>query len=303
MMRRNTEHRLLPCLCKRHLHATEYSSLTRHHHTMFTIRTITNDEDILSPPLRHVNFGGDNAVRTVSTRTRQAWLLLPDVAEDGESALNYDQPNQTFGKLARGLQDKSEDEIATFHNPDTATIHTALRDTAYWMWNHVFWDVSNFLGEVNCATGSFKPPAHSVIPVNYEDDTRQEGELGRLVRVHEMELDCHILIAPVFMDAGVTVRLLFRADAPPTITEEEIAGHEHSITFDASELQRVDAANIDGGFYNEQSIYWVKTGRKASVYLGGDYGKPRSGLAAVLVFGKYSMGNPALSPSTVEDTS
>jgi hypothetical protein len=243
---------------------------------MFSSRRLvgSSDEEIFNPPFRCVDYGNDPAVHTVSTRLRQAWLLRPELAGD----VDFSDPTKGAGKMIRAIQNSSEQELVSMRNQDKETVHTGLRDSIYHMWNHVFWDASKFLAEVNCNTGMFQPPAEEVLTVQYpvDEDLKTCGGTS-LVRVQVLELDTNILLSPIFVDSGVKMRVVAGAEEQMTVEENEL--HE-------STCFAIDTTKTDGD-WNESYICWVGSGRRIQIYLGGDFDKSRSGVAAVFVRGNY----------------
>lgn len=250
---------------------------------MYTTRHVTGDtiEEMLNPPLRSIQYGGHPAVNTVSTRLRQAWALRPELAGDVANFSAARVTNEAIKEMIHNLHVAlNEGEMEAMRNPDKDTAHTPLRDALYYMWNHVFYDVSRFLSEVNCGTGIFQPPAEEVQPIEYPECEGNWAD-GILARVQELEFDTHVLVSPMFVDPGVKIKVLVGAESNPTITDNESHdGDPSSFEIDATETE---------GIWNKPEIWWVKAGQRIQIYLGGNFDKSRCGLAAVFVIGKYTV--------------
>lgn len=243
---------------------------------MFTIRNFTGGtlDEMLSPPLRVVDYGNDRAVITVSTRLRQCWRLRPDWPE-GEG---FSDTNGGISKMIHSIQDASKDALESGRNPDNDTIHTPLRDATYHTWNHVFWDVSKFLAEVNCNTGTFTPPAHEVVVLNYPTNGQTWDE-SMYAHAQTMEVgDQAMLISPIFVDVGLKLRLTTGTEVKCPSSEEELQSTAH-FAVDATTEEKFD---------EEFKICWVKSGEVVQMYIGGHCDGSRKGVAAVFVCGKYT---------------
>uniref|UniRef100_A0A8H7TNK7 Uncharacterized protein n=1 Tax=Bionectria ochroleuca TaxID=29856 RepID=A0A8H7TNK7_BIOOC len=244
-------------------------------HTIRTLSGSTHDE-ALDPPHRSVNYDDDGAVRTVTTRSRQIWLCRPEAFDFDDGTFSNPNPGEAFGRIARFIQNLPDEELAALKNLDTSSVHTPLRDMVYWMWNHVFWDVARFLSEVNCNTGTFRPPAHEVLAINYLETPI---EVGRMQRVAQLQSDCNIMIGAVYVAPGV--RLRFLVGQPDQ--ESFMASRFNSDAFGPDIL--FDSTKVTG-CYNEPYVHWIRRNRNIQVFLEGQPDQPIGGLAAVFVYGK-----------------
>ncbi|CAH0041700.1 unnamed protein product [Clonostachys rhizophaga] len=245
---------------------------------MHTIRTLggsTRDE-ALDPPHRPVNYDDDGAVRTVTTRSRQIWLCRPEAFDFDDGTFSNPNHGEAFGRIARFIQNLPEEELVALENLDTSSVHTPLRDMVYWMWNHVFWDVARFLSEVNCNTGTFRPPAHEVLAINYPETPIEAGKMQRVTR---LQSDCNIMMGAVYVAPGVRLRFLVgQPDRESFMTSEF-----DSDAFGPDVL--VDATKVTG-CYNEPYVHWIRRNRNIQVFLEGRPDQPKGELAVVFVYGK-----------------
>ncbi|VUC24902.1 unnamed protein product [Clonostachys rosea] len=245
---------------------------------MHTIRTLSGAtfDEALDPPHRSVNYDDDGAVRTVTTRSRQIWLCRPDAFDFDDSTFSTPSKGEAFSRIVRFIQDLPSDELAALKNPDTSSVHTPLRDMVYSMWNHVFWDVAQFLVEVNCNTGTFCPPAHEVLAISYPETPIENGKMQR---VAQLQSGCNIMVGAVYVAPGV--RLRFLVGQPDR--ESFMASGFDSDAFGPDVL--VDATKVTG-CYNEPYVHWIRRNRSIQVFLEGLPEEPEGGLAAVFVYGK-----------------
>ncbi|CAH0056105.1 unnamed protein product [Clonostachys solani] len=245
---------------------------------MHTIRTLSGStrDEALDPAHRSVNYDDDGAVRTVTTRSRQIWLCRPEAFDFDDSTFSNPDTGEAFSRIIRFIQDLPGEELTALKNPDTSSVHTPLRDMVYDMWNHVFWDVAQFLGQVNCNTGTFCPPAHEILAISYPETP---VEVGRMQRVAQLQSDCNLMIGAVYVAPGVRLRFLVGQPDQESFMESTF----NSEAFGPDVL--VDATKVTG-CYNEPYVHWVRRNRNIQVFLEGQPDQPKGGLAAVFVYGK-----------------
>ncbi|KAH7058903.1 hypothetical protein B0J12DRAFT_696576 [Macrophomina phaseolina] len=216
------------------------------------------------PPFRTVNYADDGPVLTVSTRLRQAWVSSPSLitstnqtlplppspstAQDGDT----DTTPFDITTILRAVGSASPADLRRLRNSDNEELHTPLRDAVYYNWNHVFWDVARFLGEVAVGAGHLHPPAEGVFAMGWK-----AGE--------ERVFETNILLAPTFVEEGVRVRF-------------DVGNRAGSgIVFDATGVR---------GVYNETVVHWIRKGERIKLCLEGEMKGSRCGVAAVFVYGK-----------------
>lgn len=65
--------------------------------------------------------------------------------------------------------------------------------------NHLYYDIGNFLPEVNCALGHHHPPSHSSFALSYPLDTSTQDVIKTF--------DTNVTILPAFLDRDVEVKI------------------------------------------------------------------------------------------------
>ncbi len=166
------------------------------------------------------------------------------------------------GAFIAASHNRSEEERrAVSQNPSKEDIHTPWRREIYHQWNHVFYDVANFLASVGPGTGHLHPPAHSAFALTYPV-ADGEGE------TKEMVWDNNVLVIPAHLEPGVSVRM-------STIKED---GEEKTLgTFNAS---------------STADIWFIKKETSVRFFVEGEYENVRGGVAAVLVCGRLDLNCP-----------
>ncbi|KAJ7584775.1 hypothetical protein C8J56DRAFT_892507 [Mycena floridula] len=149
---------------------------------MYCIRTLDGEslQEQFFPPFRKINFGDDSAVMTVSSLLPYAWNSIPT-------------DNSTIANFMRDTSYLSDAEREALPSNPDLTIHTKWRDDVYRHWNHVYYDVMNFLQEAAPGVGHLHPPSHDVLPVPYQTQTKK--------------WDTSVLLIPTYLVPGVKVRL------------------------------------------------------------------------------------------------
>jgi hypothetical protein len=220
---------------------------------MYTGRTLDGSpEDLISPSFRLVNFSDEGAIVLVSTHLRHAWTAAPG-ADVGAGAVG--------AFIAASHNRSAEERRAVPQNPNKEDIHTPWRDEIYHQWNHVFYDVANFLASVGPGIGHLHPPAHNAFALKYPV-ADGEGEVRRMVWDH------NVLVIPAHLEQGVSVRMsMIKEDG-----EEKTLG-----TFNES---------------NPADIWYIKNGTRVRFFVEGEYENVRGGVAAVLVCGRLDLTCP-----------
>ncbi|KAJ5101725.1 hypothetical protein NUU61_003947 [Penicillium alfredii] len=213
--------------------------------------------DITGMVLRKVNFAGDGPQVTTTTLLRLAWTHLPPSPEssDIETVMRgngQQTPEEKFGDAPK--------------NPDTAALHTPWRDKAYYLWNHLFWDVSRFMNSMY-GVGHLHPPNQDVFGLEFP---RPHGnELNENVRVFTKIWECNVLVLPAFLAPSVVVRV-----------ETYSPGEEGGVVRDVVKLRG------KFGPENPAEIWYMRKGLETRFYIEGDWERPSTGLAAAMVYGK-----------------
>ena len=221
---------------------------------MYTGRTLDGSpEDLIFPSFRLVNFSDEGAIVLVSTHLRHAWTAAPG-ADVGAGAV---------GAFIAANHNRSEVERrAVPQNPNKEDIHTPWRDEIYHQWNHVFYDVANFLSSVGPGIGHLHPPAHDAFMLTYPA-ADGEGEAQGMV------WDYNVLVISAHLEPGVSVRM-------STVKED---GEDKTLgTFNAS---------------TTADIWYIKKGTSVKFFAEGEYENVRGGVAAVLVCGRLDLTCPS----------
>lgn len=221
---------------------------------MYTLRSLDGSpEDVFYPYFRPVNFSDEGAILLVSTHLRHAWTAAPgtDVGAGAVGAFIAASHNHT-----------EEERSAVPQYPNKDEVHTPWRDEIYHQWNHVFYDVANFLYSVGPGIGRLHPPAHEAFALNYPVAGREgEGE-GKV-------WDYNVLIIPAYLEQGVKVRMS---------TFDRVAGEEKTLgTFDGS---------------NTAEIWFLMKDSNVRFFVEGEYEDVRGGVAAVMVIGRLDTTSP-----------
>lgn len=220
-----------------------------HPFTMHTIREIDTrlGPNILEPCFRKVDFEDESNIVTVSTFLRQAWTALPS-GDDIAIGLG-----QFMKKLSRMDE---EERTKVPQDPDLTTVHNTWKDEVYRMWNHVFYDVMNFLPEAAMGVGHFHPPNQDVFAVEFA----QEENEAPMTKTW----DTNVVIIHTYLAAGVKIRLS---------TKSQEVGDDSEVTL----------GTFDGS--NEMELWYIAKGTTVSIHVEGDFEKESKGHAAVMVYG------------------
>ena len=217
---------------------------------MYTARTLDGSvEDILNPVFRIINFHDSPHVILVSKYLRYAWPTLRSEDTDVNGVRQFIQANSS--------RYEQEHEQLT-QNPDLESLHTPWRDTIYHQWNHVFYDVMQFLTEVNCSVGHFHPPSHDAFALKYSDSRDEKGAVLSKI------WDTNVLLIPAYRASGVAIRATILRPNKDQQSEKDLA------TFDDS---------------NVAEIWYVRSGIEVKFYIEGEFNRDSRGLAAVMACG------------------
>jgi hypothetical protein len=222
---------------------------------MIHLRTLDGTaEDLVDPAFRAITFDDEAAIVLVSTHLRHAWTALPPAADADAGTADVDLAPALAAFIRASHARSDEERKAVPQEPDAKSVdavHTKWRDEVYYHWNHVFWDVARFLGELACTGVHMHPPAHRVFAVDF-----RSGAVG-VRKVWETD----ILVIPAYLAPGVSVRCARGGESGE--------GEKTLGTFDGT---------------NVYEIWYVR--RNTEVVLHIDGGAEASGdVAAVLVYG------------------
>jgi hypothetical protein len=152
-------------------------------------------------------------------------------------------------------------------NPDTKTLHTPWRDQIYYMWNHVFYDVGNWMSAMYRAR-RFEPPNIELFAIEFP--TSHENGDGRKVPAATKVWDSDTLLAPAYLAPGVSLRVE---------------------TLQPGEEDKEPSHPADFDHEDRYCVWFVKEGLQMRFYVEGDWDQSTDGVAAVMVYGNM-LGEP-----------
>jgi hypothetical protein len=215
-------------------------------------------DDVSQITFRKINFSMDAAQWTTACILRQAWTFIPPTPDCTD-----------VGPVMRKNQGLSEEEQANLPlNPDMRTIHNPWRDKIYWLWNHLFYDVGNFLDDMY-GMGKFYPPNEDVFGLEFPQPHGDEE--CENVRVMTKVWETEVIFLPTYLAPGVVVRV-----------ETFGPGEENGVSRNVVKLR--------GRFSNEKKnlvqAWYVAKGLETRFYIEGGDNPTTDGWAAVIVYGK-----------------
>ena len=224
---------------------------------MHTIRNLdfTSPGDMFYPPFRKIEFQDEGAIVLMSTHLRHAWTALPGQAATSGTVLEFIKANHELSR---------EDRLAVPQNGDKEILSTLWRVEIYEHWNHVFYDVSNFLQSVGPGTGHLRSSSQEVMALEYpctsRKDTNGEEEIVKKT------WNTNVLIIPTYLEPGATIGMTM-----PSLKGTEGTGGTRSLgAFNSS---------------NTAEIWYVRAGVEMSFHVESSGGEKKQGTAAVLVYG------------------
>jgi hypothetical protein len=215
-----------------------------------------------NPGVRKIGFGEDSSQFTVAQLLVHGWPVQRSTSECNNP------PNGDFKTWAEEVGPLTPEEREQLpQNSDTKSCHTPWRDQIYYMWNHVFYDVGNWMSWTY-GTRTFKPPNTEVFalefPTSYEN-----GDGGKDPAATKV-WDAETLLVPAYLARGVSLRV-----------ETVNPGQEDGEPFHPADFDHRD----------RYSVWYVKTGLQMRFYVEGDWDKSADGVAAVMVSGNM-LGEP-----------
>jgi hypothetical protein len=179
------------------------------------------------------------------------------------------QPNGSLsragdvGSFVMQARKKSDDEIAALpKNPEQNSVHTEWRDKVYHFWNHVFYDVGNWLSSQFSSTDGvshFQPPSTEAIGLEFPASSANDSG------THIWDRD--VFLVPAHVHTGVSLRLLAVDEATPP------------------EVPETSAERFDN--WSQGDIYYVRRQTKVRFVVEGEPTEAGSDLAAVVVCGQF----------------
>ena len=203
------------------------------------------------PSLMTLSFAVEPSVAMVSLRLRHVWHMLPSDDTTPQSAKLFVE-----GQHERNRKLESDEPVP--EDPGPPSLHTPWRDSIYYIWNNVFYDVMDFLLPAKSIVGHFHPPSHEVFGLNYQKP--QDGTFDVVCK----SWDTNVLLIPAYRDSKVIIRVTGEQSIDERTSEMDLG------TFSDS---------------NISEIWWVKKGMKVRFYVEGELATDCQGLAAAIVCG------------------
>ena len=201
------------------------------------------------PPFRKINFDDEPPMITIARHLRRAWIVVPT-----EEA--------TYDGVSRFLQTDSwrseEDRRKVPRNPNKDDVGSKWRKAVCFYWNHIFFDIMNFLPHAQADVGHFHVPDTRTFVIDYP-----KQNIDPRTYVTRKKWDTNVVITPAFLDDGLSVRF----ESSPSPDENEPWG-----------LLGV----FDARYANE--AWYIRRGLEVKIYLEIDQGSAKQGAAAVVVY-------------------
>jgi hypothetical protein len=135
------------------------------------------------------------------------------------------------------------------------------------MWNHVFYDVGNWMSAMNGAR-RFKPPDIDLFAIEFPI-SHENGDSGKVPAVTKV-WGSDTLLTPAYLAPGVSLRV-----------ETLQPGEEDREPFHPADFDHED----------RYSVWFVRKGLHMRFYVEGDWDQSTDGVAAVMVYGNM-LGQP-----------
>ncbi|KAJ0422966.1 hypothetical protein BJY00DRAFT_310567 [Aspergillus carlsbadensis] len=243
----------------------------------------------ITPGIRRIGFSptDDFAQFTVTHLLVHAWGLQRSSREC------TDPPTGDFATWSESINRLSVAEREALpRDDDQVTVHTPWREQVYFMWNHVFYDVGNWMS-VNYGVCRFEPPGVEVFVVEFP--ARDEGrnangngagdaeskESGRLHASTKVWPESETLVAAAYLAPGISLRV---ETLEPGQSEDEETFHPGDFTHT-----------------DRYTVWYVKKGLQLQFFVEGEWEEERvGGLAAVMVWGGMR-GEPVVYEESEDD--
>ncbi|KAL3487842.1 hypothetical protein BJX62DRAFT_187103 [Aspergillus germanicus] len=232
---------------------------------------------LISPGIRRIGFAEDPAQFTVANLLVHGWGLKRDNAEC------TDPPTGDFASWSQSINTLSVAEREALpRDDDQVTVQTPWREQIYYMWNHVFFDVGNWV-TANYGTGRFNPPGIEVFEIRFpapavhggqngtgnsggDRDAEAKKRSGKLPAASQVWPEAETLLAAAYLAPGISLRV---ETLEPGQSEDEETFHPGDFTH--------------GDRY---TVWYVKKGLQLRFFVEGEWEQDRvDGLAAVMVWG------------------
>jgi hypothetical protein len=214
------------------------------------------------PGVRKIGFEEDPSQFTVANLLVHGWSVQRSTSECNNP------PSGDFNTWAKEVGPLTLEEREQLpQNPDTKTCHTPWRDQIYYMWNHVFYDVGNWMSSMY-GTRSFQPPNTEVFALEFPT-SHANGDGGKIPAATKV-WDAETLLVPAYLAPGVSLRV-----------ETLNPGQEDGEPFHPADFEHGD----------RYTVWYVKKGLQMRFYVEGDWDQSADGVAAVMVYGNM-LGEP-----------
>jgi hypothetical protein len=214
------------------------------------------------PGVRKIGFGENQPQAIIAELLVLGWVIKRPNLECN------DPPIGDF-KVWKGQVDPltREEREQLPQNPDTKTLHTPWRDQIYYMWNHVFYDVGNWMSAMDGAR-RFNPPNVDIFAIGFPTSL-ENGDSGKVPAATKV-WSKDTLLTPAYLAPGVSLRI-----------ETLQPGEEEKEPFHPADFDHND----------RYSIWFVREGVRMRFYVEGDRDQSTDGVAAVMVYGNM-LGEP-----------
>jgi hypothetical protein len=210
---------------------------------MHTIRTITGSTlyEQLNPAFRIVNFSDSPAVLTIAQYLRQAWEFRPDdtyscdangigkfmreiqagtppsSAEDTDVKEGTEEQGEEGGVQGNGGENGDGELASEMAEGKDLQRVTPWQNALLECYNHIFFDVMQFLPNVGLGIGHFHPPSHSHLAISFPISSTSEG--GKVLK---KRWTTNVLLMPAFLAPGISLR--FTTSEGESCAEQEVLG-------------------------------------------------------------------------------
>lgn len=224
-----------------------------------------------APAIRKVGFSEDAAQFTVAHLLIHSWSILRPNPECNNPPCG---DISAFGRELNGLTQEEREQFP--QDSDLKTCHTPWRDQIYYTWNHVFYDVGNWLSHVY-GTGTFQPPNTEVFTIEFPN--HENGD-GSKVPAATKLWDADMLFTAAYLAPGISLRV-----------ETLRVGENESEPFHSADIEHEDRFNV----------LCLQKGIQVQIYVEGERDQSVDGLAAVVIYGSV-LGEPHKAEESEEES-
>ena len=206
-------------------------------------------ESMFEPPFRKINFDDEPPMIAITRHLRRAWTTAPP------SDTSYNGVNQ-FLQTDSWRSEQERRMVPQNLNKDN--INTTWRKSVCFYWNHIFFDIMNFLPHAQSDVGHFHVPNSKMLAIEHP---KVNGDPRKTVI--RKKWDTNILIIPAFLDRDVSIRF----ESLPTADENTPWG-----------LLGV----YDGTTSNE--VWYIRKDFEVNIHVETGANSSKQGIAAVMVY-------------------